>query len=56
MAKNNRSKKQQRPNTSAILAIAAGAIIIAVPQSLAWIVGIYLIVSGVLSLTPQLKR
>jgi len=40
----------------AILAIIAGIIIIAVPQILGWVVGLFLLVSGILELVDRKKR
>ena len=40
---------------TAIVSIIAGLIIIAVPQILGWVVGLYLLISGILSIADRKK-
>lgn len=46
-------KKTQ--DITAIVSIIAGLIIIGIPQILGWVVGLYLLISGILSLIDKKK-
>ena len=41
---------------TAIVSIIAGIIIIAVPQIIGWVIGLFLLISGILSLVDRKKR
>ena len=50
------ARERKTQDITAIVSIIAGLIIIAVPQILGWVIGLYLLVSGILSLIDKNKR
>jgi len=58
MAKTKGGKKMAKKtkDITAIVSIVAGIIIVAIPQILAWVIGLFLVISGVLNLIDRKEK
>jgi len=58
MAKKKGGKKMEKKtkDITAIVSIVAGIIIVAIPQILAWVIGLFLVISGVLNLIDRKEK